>query len=92
MVQILETPDKSPADNKDYRAIKLDNGLVALLISDLHDYEEGDEMEEDGEMEPEDEPMSGDEDEMEEGDEEDETGGKGRFQFFQITKWGRITT
>ena len=39
-VRVLETPDKSPADRKDYRAIRLGNGLTALLISDLGGDEE----------------------------------------------------
>jgi hypothetical protein len=29
----LQTPEKSPADNGEYRLIRLDNGLRALLIS-----------------------------------------------------------
>ncbi|XP_023245125.1 nardilysin-like [Copidosoma floridanum] len=32
----LEAPDKSESDKKDYRAIRLPNGLTALLVSDLH--------------------------------------------------------
>jgi hypothetical protein len=57
-VTILTTPEKSPSDKKEYRAIKLANGLVALLISDVT---AGDEDEE---------PLSGDEEPLS-GDEED---------------------
>jgi secreted Zn-dependent insulinase-like peptidase len=32
-VEILTTPIKSPADKKDYRLIKLSNGLKVLLVS-----------------------------------------------------------
>ncbi|KAK0085743.1 hypothetical protein PV325_004480 [Microctonus aethiopoides] len=35
-VQYLETPVKSNNDKKEYRVIKLSNGLTALLISDTH--------------------------------------------------------
>ncbi|KAJ8666832.1 hypothetical protein QAD02_008494 [Eretmocerus hayati] len=34
-VEYLDTPVKSESDKKEYRVIKLQNGLVALLISDL---------------------------------------------------------
>ncbi|KAI4479428.1 hypothetical protein M0804_011213 [Polistes exclamans] len=35
-VEYLETPVKSENDKKEYRVIKLENGLTALLIADLH--------------------------------------------------------
>ena len=35
MVKILPAPEKSSVDKKLYRAIELDNGLVALLISEV---------------------------------------------------------
>ena len=36
-VQVLPTPIKSAKDTKDYKQIKLPNGLKALLISDTSD-------------------------------------------------------
>ena len=36
-VQVLPTPIKSARDTKDYKQIKLPNGLKALLISDTSD-------------------------------------------------------
>ncbi|XP_044007483.1 nardilysin-like [Aphidius gifuensis] len=36
-VDYLDTPVKSENDKKDYKVIKLPNGLTALLIADLHD-------------------------------------------------------
>ncbi|CAL7942606.1 unnamed protein product [Xylocopa violacea] len=35
-VTYLETPVKSENDKKEYRVIKLENGLTALLIADMH--------------------------------------------------------
>lgn len=55
---------KSPADKKEYRALKLKNDLTVLLISDLHGISEDDLAEEEH-----DSPLS-DGDEIEEGDEE----------------------
>ncbi|XP_003401691.1 nardilysin isoform X1 [Bombus terrestris] len=37
-VTYLETPVKSENDKKEYRVIKLENGLTALLIADLHSF------------------------------------------------------
>ncbi|KAJ6636738.1 Nardilysin [Pseudolycoriella hygida] len=34
MFKVMETPDKPDKDRKDYRIIKLENGLTALIISD----------------------------------------------------------
>ncbi|XP_071521407.1 nardilysin-like [Panulirus ornatus] len=34
--QLLSSPTKSPFDRKEYRVIQLENGLTALLISDLN--------------------------------------------------------
>ena len=45
MVKTLPTPDKSPADKKEYRAIQLDNGLTALLIADTQNEDGGDGLE-----------------------------------------------
>ncbi|CAG5099426.1 Oidioi.mRNA.OKI2018_I69.XSR.g16522.t1.cds [Oikopleura dioica] len=45
MVKILPTPEKSPADKKEYRAIQLENGLTALLIADLQNEGEDDGLE-----------------------------------------------
>jgi secreted Zn-dependent insulinase-like peptidase len=45
MVKLLPTPEKSPADKKEYRAIQLDNGLTALLIADTQNEDEEDGLE-----------------------------------------------
>ena len=42
----LGTVIKSPADKKEYRALKLKNDLTVLLISDLHGAEDTEEIEE----------------------------------------------
>jgi insulysin len=34
-IEILEIPKKSPSDKKDYKLIKLPNGLKALLVKNL---------------------------------------------------------
>ena len=45
-VQILPTPVKSSNDKKDYKCIRLSNGLTALLVSDTsYDLEKLDEEE-----------------------------------------------
>ena len=45
-VQILPTPVKSSKDKKDYKCIRLPNGLTALLVSDTsYDLEKLDEEE-----------------------------------------------
>lgn len=45
-LEILETPVKSPIDTKIYKAIKLPNGLQAILINDREsDIEDSDEEE-----------------------------------------------
>lgn len=75
MVEILDTPDKSPADRKEYRAIKLKNGLVALLISDLYGAEDGDDnamSDGDNAMSDGDDGEEGDSGEEEEGEDEPE--------------------
>ena len=64
MLEILETPKKSPADKKEYRALRLQNGLTALLISDM----EGANDQHD-ECPVSDDPMSGEESEYDSGDE-----------------------
>jgi len=69
--QILATPLKSANDKKDYRVIKLKNGLTALLISDTSYGLEKLEEEEKNEEEEELEEDSGDDSEEEE-DSEDE--------------------
>ncbi|XP_071983674.1 nardilysin [Engystomops pustulosus] len=68
---------KSPSDPKKYRFIQLDNGLRALLISDLasaghSDSESSDDEEEDDDEEESDEDESGDEEEDDDEDTEDE--------------------
>lgn len=75
--QLLPNPVKSISDKKDYRVIKLENGLTALLISDLTypldklDEEEKDSIEDEMEIDEESEEESGDEEE-EIGNEDDE--------------------
>ena len=64
MLEILETPKKSPADKKEYRALRLQNGLTALLISDM---EGANEQQDECPMS--DDPMSGEESEYDSGDE-----------------------
>ena len=78
-VQILPTPVKSSNDKKDYKCIKLSNGLTALLVSDTsYDLEKLDEEEaqleennDDQEQSDEDEDMEDDADDDED-DEQDE--------------------
>merc|ERR1719219_946949 len=73
--QILATPVKSANDEKDYRVIKLKNGLTALLISDTSysleklDEEEQNEAEEEMDEDSEGE-FESEEDEEESEDEE----------------------
>ncbi|XP_042887210.1 nardilysin-like isoform X2 [Penaeus japonicus] len=76
---LLQAPTKSPFDKKEYRVIRLGNGLRALLISDLskkmsaEDNEDDDDEPEDlGEEEEEDSEEGSDEEEESEGDEEEE--------------------
>jgi len=47
-VKLLPTPTKSPNDKKDYRLIQLENGLLALLISEAGTSEHAEEVESDG--------------------------------------------
>lgn len=59
--EILKTPIKSPEDKKDYRLIKLPNGITALLIKHIVDEREIDnnkEEETDGEEHSGEEPSS----------------------------------
>ena len=69
-IEVLPSPVKSTQDKKDYKTIRLPNGLQALLVSDpsvdfdILDEEEAN-MEEDADSE-------GEEEEEEEGEEEDE--------------------
>jgi len=73
-VDVLAQPAKSSSDKKEYRVIRLENGLTALLIADLTypldklDQEEKDVVEE--EMEEEDEEES--ESETSDGEDEDD--------------------
>ncbi|XP_032680712.1 nardilysin-like isoform X2 [Odontomachus brunneus] len=74
-VEYLETPVKSEADKKEYRVIKLENGLIALLISDMYDgsnknEDSGDEEDIASSEDMSDDYESGEEDEDE--DDEDE--------------------
>ncbi|XP_011685956.1 PREDICTED: nardilysin-like [Wasmannia auropunctata] len=78
-VEYLETPVKSENDKKEYRVVRLRNGLTALLISDLHsktcdsEDEDDESSEDDLEDDDEDDESIGDEEEIEddEFDEED---------------------
>lgn len=76
MVKLLPTPDKSPADKKEYRAIQLDNGLTALLIADTQNEDEEDGLESEPqspEHDQEDDVSSDEcEDDEEEGEDESE--------------------
>ncbi|XP_053986881.1 nardilysin-like isoform X2 [Hylaeus volcanicus] len=76
-VTYLDTPVKSENDKKEYRVIKLKNGLTALLISDLHsstcqDDDNEDKDEEDEETGSEDEHESDEDDEDDLDDQSDE--------------------
>merc|ERR1719342_906080 len=76
-VQVLEVPVKSISDKKNYRVIRLENGLTALLISDeAYPLDKLDEEEKDvaEANDEEDEEVDDEEDgeEEEETDEEDE--------------------
>ncbi|CAL4145200.1 unnamed protein product, partial [Meganyctiphanes norvegica] len=78
--QILTSPTKSPFDKKEYRTIRLGNGLRVLLVSEMHKITEGgdeddqqlyeDDPDEDMEEEESEEEEEGEEEESEE--EEDE--------------------
>ncbi|XP_012218457.1 nardilysin-like [Linepithema humile] len=85
-VEYLETPVKSENDKKQYRVIKLQNGLTALLISDVEskvcssqdddegsseDETEDDESDEEDEDDDEDDDEDSEEDASDEYDEED---------------------
>ncbi|XP_018360056.1 PREDICTED: nardilysin-like isoform X1 [Trachymyrmex cornetzi] len=75
-VEYLETPIKSENDKKEYRVIKLPNGLTALLISDIHSKtcasQDQDDQDKESEDETEDEESSeengGNDDDENEGD------------------------
>ncbi|KAK2589280.1 hypothetical protein KPH14_007833 [Odynerus spinipes] len=80
----LDTPLKSENDKKEYRVIKLQNGLTALLIADLHsatitsnDSNGSQAGAASSETEDEDEDENESEEEDDEGSEEDEEEGKG---------------
>ena len=83
MIETLPTPVKSANDSKDYKVIKLPNGLKVLLISDTsYDLEKLDQEEDDLEHDKENDEDSGGEEEEEEDmedqeseDEEDEKSG-----------------
>jgi len=80
-VELLADPVKSTSDKKEYRVIRLENGLRVLLIADTTypleklDEEEKDAVEEEMELEDEEESEedSGDEDEDDEEDEDEDT-------------------
>ncbi|XP_063845990.1 nardilysin-like [Scylla paramamosain] len=77
--QLLDTPIKSRCDKKEYRVIKLENGLTALLVSDINRIQQSEEEEEED-----DDSDGSDEDDMEEeesdmeteDEDEEEEGGK----------------
>eukprot|EP00092_Neocalanus_flemingeri_P030811 GFUD01033465.1.p1 GENE.GFUD01033465.1~~GFUD01033465.1.p1 ORF type:complete len:1104 (+),score=409.71 GFUD01033465.1:45-3356(+) len=79
-VELLDTPNKSSSDKKEYRVIRLENGLTALLIADVAypldklDQEEKDVVEEEMEVEDEEnsEDETGDEEDDDDDDEEDD--------------------
>jgi len=79
-VELLPLPRKSSSDKKEYRAIRLENGLRALLIADTTysldklDEEEKDAVEEEMELDEEDgsDEDTGDDENDEEEEEEDE--------------------
>ncbi|XP_071572686.1 nardilysin [Temnothorax nylanderi] len=76
-VEYLETPVKSENDKKEYRVIRLPNGLTALLISDVHSktcasQDEDDRDKESSEDETEDEESNEEDDEEEENDIDDD--------------------
>ncbi|XP_011881239.1 PREDICTED: nardilysin isoform X2 [Vollenhovia emeryi] len=68
-VEYLDTPVTSENDKKEYKVIKLPNGLTALLISDMHSKSSGKENDDDDD---EDEESTEDETEDEDSNEEDE--------------------
>uniref|UniRef100_T1J428 Nardilysin n=1 Tax=Strigamia maritima TaxID=126957 RepID=T1J428_STRMM len=70
MSNAIETPIKSPNDNREYLIIRLENGLRALLISDLSENNDVD-ADEDSEMEESD-VDEGDDEESEDEDSEGE--------------------
>ncbi|XP_069175846.1 nardilysin-like [Procambarus clarkii] len=85
--QVLTTPSKSPIDKKEYRVIQLENGLRALLISDVGRLVSSADEEDDSEDEEDDDVSEDEDDEDEEvvedeeseddaGIEEDDTEGK----------------
>lgn len=71
---LLDTPIKGRCDKKEYRVIKLENGLTALLVSDINRIQHSpEEDEEDEEEEEGDSGESEEDDDGEEGDSEGET-------------------
>lgn len=79
-VKVLETPEKSENDKKEYRVIQLENGLKCLLISDTAypleklDEEEEEEGSDDEGEEEESEDEHGDDSEGEDDEDEEEEG------------------
>ncbi|XP_012524901.1 nardilysin isoform X2 [Monomorium pharaonis] len=78
-VEYLETPVKSENDKKEYRVIRLPNGLIALLISDVHSKtcasqdEDDEESSEDESGEDEESNEEDDEEDDDENEDEDDT-------------------
>ncbi|XP_015592336.1 nardilysin isoform X2 [Cephus cinctus] len=70
-IEYLDTPVKSENDKKEYRVIKLENGLTALLIADMHSTACDADADDDDDI---DETESEDEEEEEEDENVDEDG------------------
>lgn len=79
--QLLSSPTKSPFDRKEYRVIQLENGLTALLISDLNrimaspEEEDNSRDESDDDDEEQEEEVSSEDEEFEEEEEVGDAGG-----------------
>ncbi|KAL2731379.1 nardilysin-like [Vespula squamosa] len=76
-VEYLNSPTKSENDKKEYRVIKLENGLTALLIADLHSAKDPSQNISGNQVgaissESEDDESNDDEEDLDETDEEDE--------------------
>nr|KAF7408943.1 hypothetical protein H0235_013795 [Vespula pensylvanica] len=77
-LEYLDSPIKSENDKKEYRVIKLENGLTALLIADLHSTKHPSQDVDDiqaGAISSETEDDESDDDEEDEGESEDEDDG-----------------
>ncbi|XP_072762300.1 nardilysin [Anoplolepis gracilipes] len=70
--EYLETPVKSENDTKEYRVIKLQNGLTALLIADIHSKTCASEDDDQDKTSSKDETEDEDSDEDDDDDEDDE--------------------